>query len=128
VGAGDKGAATVGSDVTWTGADSLTLNLPASFGSFTTSANAACGGMIISVDGVSPYGTAAWGYVDTVTGNGATALQFHVTWVFGPKPTSGSIYCNPYRRVDYAAANVLSAAGTGGAFGGWNSPNFSFQN
>jgi hypothetical protein len=83
---------TIGTDITWGGADGLQLTVPQSVANFMP---VWCGmqfpGAIASVDGVIPFGSAAWGYVDSFTGD-ATNIYLHFVWVNGAKPTSGTLY------------------------------------
>ena len=105
----------IGINATWNGNQ---LRIPRSFASFQKWLIWTTAGTVLATNALPPY-TANWGYVSSVTSPGdGSALWVNVVWVYGSKPTSGTLYLRRGRRLYFASGNTFTAGTL------WQSPKF----
>lgn len=77
-------------------------------------------GMIITTDGLPPYGDTPWGYIDTIQAlnNNSSPIYMNLIWVSGVAPVSGNLYVNARFRNLSLASGITFTPGTF-----YNSPN-----
>jgi hypothetical protein len=105
----------IGTNATWNGNQ---LRIPQSFASFQKWLIWTTAGTVLATNALPPY-TANWGYVSSVTSPGdGSALWVNVVWVYGSKPTSGTLYLRRGRQLNFASGNTFNAGTL------WQSPKF----